>query len=221
MKKLLFWIVLIVGIVALIGSCAKKDDSTTTTSTDNTTAAAATTYVSTDTTASGSITVGSETMSGVYATICYTSNLSSLISQSRAPSDTASYGFALVVTGSDNVSDESMFFTDSSCTTNSLKLKTQYDNVTVGSASGSNYPLTLTKARSLITAGTTAGETMIEALYGGFINVTVGTEYTDTYTGSTNPRYNLINLSSTTLYMGDSSSSETPSSVGDTALTKQ
>ncbi len=28
MKKLLFWMVLIVGIVALIGSCAKKDDST-------------------------------------------------------------------------------------------------------------------------------------------------------------------------------------------------
>ena len=212
MKKLLFWMVLIVGIVALIGSCAKKDESTT---------AAATTYVSTDTTASGSITVGSETMSGVYASTCYTSNLSSLISQSRAPSDTASYGFALVVTGSDNVSDESMFFTDSSCTTNSLKLKTQYDNVTVGSASGSNYPLTLTKTRSLITAGTTAGKTLIEALFGGFISVTVGTEYTDTYTGSTNPRYNLINLSSTTLYMGDSSSSETPSSVGDTAMTKQ
>ncbi len=33
MKKLLFWMVLIVGIVALIGSCAKKDDSTTTAAT--------------------------------------------------------------------------------------------------------------------------------------------------------------------------------------------
>ncbi len=31
MKKLLFWLALMVGIVALIGSCAKKDDSTTTT----------------------------------------------------------------------------------------------------------------------------------------------------------------------------------------------
>ena len=178
-------------------------------------------YVSTSTTASGSITVGSQTMSGVYASQCLTSDLSSLISAGKGPSDTASYGFALVVTGSDNVSDESMFFTDSSCTTNSLLLKTQYDNVTVGSASGSNYPLTLTKARSLITAGTTAGETYIEALWGGSINVTVGTEYTDTYTGSTNPRYSLINLSSTTLYMGDESSSETPSSVGDDAMTKQ
>ena len=220
MKKLLFWMLLIVGIVVLLGSCAKKDDSTAATAAaDNTTST--TSYISTTTTASGSITVGSETMSGVYASECLTSNLSSLISAGRVPSDTASYGFAYVVTGSDNVSDESMFFTDSSCTTNSVIQKHQYDNVTVGSASGSNYPLTLTKARSLITAGTTTAETYIEAAWGGFINVTVGTEYTDTYAGSTNPRYNLINLSSTTLYMGDSSSSGTPSSVGDTALTKQ
>ena len=220
MKKLLFWMVLIVGIVALIGSCAKKDGETAATAAaDNTTST--TSYISTTTTASGSITVGSETMSGVYASECLTSNLSSLISAGRVPSDTASYGFAYVVTGSDNVSDESMFFTDSSCTTNSVIQKHQYDNVTVGSASGSNYPLTLTKARSLITAGTTTAETYIEAAWGGFINVTVGTEYTDTYAGSTNPRYNLINLSSTTLYIGTESSSETPSSVGDTAMTKQ
>ena len=220
MKKLLFWMVLIVGIVALIGSCAKKDDSTAATAAaDNTTST--TSYISTTTTASGSITVGSETMSGVYASECLTSNLSGLISAERVPPDTASYGFAYVVTGSDNVSDESMFFTDSSCTTNSVIQKHQYDNVTVGSASGSNYPLTLTKARSLITAGTTTAETYIEAAWGGFINVTVGTEYTDTYAGSTNPRYNLINLSSTTLYIGTESSLETPSSVGDTAMTKQ
>ena len=31
MKKIIFWLALIVGIVALIGSCAKKDDTTTTT----------------------------------------------------------------------------------------------------------------------------------------------------------------------------------------------
>ena len=33
MKKLLFWMVLIVGIVALIGSCAKKDEFATATAT--------------------------------------------------------------------------------------------------------------------------------------------------------------------------------------------
>ena len=215
MKKLLFWMVLIVGIVALIGSCAKKDEETPASTTSTTK------YMSTTTTASGSITMGDDTLSGVYASECLTSNLSGLISAERVPPDTASYGFAYVVTGSDNVSDESMFFTDSSCTTNSVIQKHQYDNVTVGSAPGSNYPLTVTKARSLITAGTTTAETYIEAAWGGFINVTVGTEYTDTYAGSTNPRYNLINLSSTTLYIGNESSSETPSSVGDTAMVKQ
>ena len=46
MKKLLFWIVLIVGTVALIGSCAKKDDST---------AATAATGTGSGTTASGTI----------------------------------------------------------------------------------------------------------------------------------------------------------------------
>ena len=60
MKKLLFWMVLIVGIVALIGSCAKKDEET-----------AASTSV-TSTTASGSITVGSETLSGTYVSECNT-----------------------------------------------------------------------------------------------------------------------------------------------------
>jgi len=84
--------------------------------------------------------------------------------------------------------------------------------------------VTLTKVRTLWTANTTAAKTWIEAIWtavGLTFDVTVGTEYTDTYAGTTNPRYNLINLSSTTLYMGDSSSSETPSSVGDTAMTKQ
>ncbi len=29
MKKLLFWMVLIVGVIAVIGACSKSDDSTT------------------------------------------------------------------------------------------------------------------------------------------------------------------------------------------------
>tara|TARA_B100000315_G_C14481899_1_gene543301 strand:- start:182 stop:844 length:663 start_codon:yes stop_codon:yes gene_type:complete len=220
MKKLLFWMVLIGGILALLGSCAKDDDDTA--STDNSTTSSTTKYISTTTTASGSITVGSETMTGVYSSPCKTTSVSTLVSSGQVPSDTASYGFVIVVTGSDNISEESFFFTDSSCTTNSLILKTQYDNVTVGSASGSNYPLTLTKKRSLITAGTTTSETYVQTLWGGLIDVTVGTEYTDNYSGSDNPRYGLINLSSTTLYFADTSKTSTPSSVpDDDPLTKQ
>ena len=55
MKKLLFWMVLIVGIVALIGSCAKKDEKTAAT----TTAACSS---SLSTTASGTLTGLTSTM---------------------------------------------------------------------------------------------------------------------------------------------------------------
>jgi len=97
MKKLLFWIVLIVGIVALIGSCAKKSDTSSTTT--------PTTYVTTDTGASGSITVGSETMSGTYVSQCMTS-VASMISGGALPSDTKGWGGAIIVTGNDNVTEE-------------------------------------------------------------------------------------------------------------------
>ena len=67
MKNVFFLLVLICGTVALIGSCAQKDDTTTTTTT-------ATALVASST-ASGSITVGSETLSGTYATSCYTAGV--------------------------------------------------------------------------------------------------------------------------------------------------
>ncbi len=103
MKKLLFWIVLIVGTVALLGSCAKKEESTT--------AAAAAAGVCTTcdpltstTTAAGSITVGSATLSGTYATSCFTD--ASDFSEGSAPSDMKSYGFLFIVRGNDNVTEE-------------------------------------------------------------------------------------------------------------------
>ena len=215
MEKLLFWMVLIVGTVALLGSCAKKEESTTTSPTSS---------ISTTTTASGSITVGSETMSGTYASACITSGVSVFVAATQAPSDVQSYAGIIVVTGNDNVSDETIMFTDTSCSSSSIIMKTQYDNITVGSASGSNYPVTLTKVRTLWTANTAAAKTWIEAIWtavGLTFDVTVGTEKLDTYQGSSNPRYSLMNLSSTTLYWAEVSGSQTPSSVGTTAMTKQ
>ena len=58
MKKIFFWLVLIGSILVILGSCAKDENEETTSS------------CATDTTASGSITVGSETMSGVYLSNC-------------------------------------------------------------------------------------------------------------------------------------------------------
>ena len=212
MKKLLFWMVLIVVIVALIGSCAKKSDKSSTTTTP-------TTYVTTDTGASGSITVGSETMSGTYVSQCMTS-VASMISGGALPSDTKGWGGAIIVTGNDNVTEEKRSYTDTSCTTSSHIVKTVYDNVSVGSASGSNYPLTVTKASQAWTVNTTTAETWMEALFSGAIDLTVGTELNLPYTGSSNPRFGFINLTSTTLQWADVDKTATPSIDGALKYTK-
>ena len=88
MINVVFLLTLICLTVALIGSCAKKDDDTT-----------STTGVCSDcialeatSTASGSITVGSETLSGTYATSCYTAAVSELVSSNSLPSDNLTAG---------------------------------------------------------------------------------------------------------------------------------
>ena len=212
MKKIFFWFVLIGSIVALIGSCAKSDDETTTT---------ATTYVSTNTTASGSITVGSETMSGTYASACLTNGVDNLIAGGALSSDAKAYGEAIVVISNDNVSQELIAFSDTSCTSQLYRNRTVFDNITVGSVSGSNYPLTLTKVAQGFTVNTTTAETWFEAIYSGLIDLTVDTELFIPYGGSTNPRYGLINLTSTTMYWTDVDDAATPSTLSDNPLTKQ
>jgi hypothetical protein len=113
MKKLLFWIVLIVGTGALLGSCAKKDGDT----------AAATTSAS-STTASGSITVGSETLSGVYVSTCNASAFAAVAGTSIFPADVASGKTVMVVTSDTTFSDELLMYTDTSCSTPSATIKT-------------------------------------------------------------------------------------------------
>ena len=131
MKNLLFLLALICGTVALIGSCAKKDENATTATTTTALVAAST--------ASGSITVGSETLSGTYATSCLTAGVSDLVSSNSVPSDTKALAWLFVVTGNDNITEELHGYTDTTCTTKNYHSNLVYDNVSVGSASGSNY----------------------------------------------------------------------------------
>ena len=198
MKKLLFWIVLIVGTVALLGSCAKKEESTT--------AAAAGVCTTCDpltstTTAAGSITVGSATLSGTYATSCFTN--ASDFSEGSAPSDMKSYGYLFIVRGNDNVTEELNYYTDSTCTTKGYTKKNVYDNVTVGSASGSNYQVALIYKQIKILVTTTVSETWVEGIYGGSVDFVVDTEKILTVSASSQQKYNLWNVSATTFEMGD------------------
>ena len=220
MKKLLFWMVLIVGIVALIGSCAKKDDETAATAAASTDNATSTTSSITTTTPSGSITMGSYTASGVYKTACGTSAVSYFISAGAFPSDVQSYAFAFVVTGNDNVSMETHTFTDTGCTTSSYIIKLIRDNVTVGTASGANYPVTYNDTGFKWTVNTTTAESFLENLYSSIsLDMTVGTEK---HVASTiNFKYGLWTPGDTTIYYATDSSSSTPSEAGSTVHTKE
>jgi hypothetical protein len=207
MKKLLFWIVLIVGIVALIGSCAKKEEEDS-----------AASICATNTTASGSITVGSETMSGVYLSTCNTGIAASAGTQ-IFPSDVKSGYMALVVTGDAAISEEFLMYTDTTCSTPSLTFKNGRTDFTVGSASGSNYAVTYKASAVKVKPSTDVAKSHMDAFAtstGQSLTFTVGSETSVTDSGST--KYNLVSVTSTTVQTGDSSDNATPTSLDDGSL---
>ena len=207
MKKLLFWIVLIVGILALIGSCAKKEEEDS-----------AASICATNTTASGSITVGSETMSGVYLSTCNTGIAASAGTQ-IFPSDVKSGYMALVVTGDAAISEEFLMYTDTTCSTPSLTFKNGRTDFTVGSASGSNYAVTYKASAVKVKPSTDVAKSQLDAFAtstGQSLTFTVGSETSVTDSGST--KYNLVSVTSTTVQTGDSSDNATPTSLDDGSL---
>jgi len=189
----LLWIVLI-GLTLVISSCGKKeeisddDDSSCVTST----------------TASGSITVGSETFSGVYAAECITEDLPELLKGIK---------FVYVVTGDSTFSEEIHLYDDTSCSTVSGYWKNGRASVTVGAASGSYYRVDYTKSTIKLLANTTTAESILEGVFGGNVNLTVGEEYSLSDSGEA--RKNLIYVTSNTVKLGDDSSSDYPSDVSD------
>jgi len=209
MKKIIFLIFLIFSILAILGSCSVVDEESGTTSS------------MTSTTARGSITVGSETLSGIYASDCLTSNMSTIVSLGLAPSDTQALRWVFVVTSDTSVSDESYTFTDSSCSIEASYTKQESNSVSVGEASGSNYKVTFTDSKLRQKVSTTAAETFWETAYsnaGANINLTVGEEFSAT---SSSAKKNLWYVTSSTFQDGSDSSSTYPSAVGSTVYTKQ
>ncbi len=213
MKKLLFWMVLIVGIVALIGSCAKKDESTT----------AASTSV-TSTTASGSITVGSETLSGTYVSECNTTGFAANAGLGLFPSDVKSGKTVIVVTSDTTISDEMLMYTDTSCSTPTAFTKNDETSVTVGVASGSNYLVTYASSTYKVQADTTVAETHLEAFLltatGSAVDLTVGTEHS--MSGSGNTYKNVWSVTSTTIQTGEEEDNGTqPTEMDSMVMTKE
>jgi len=213
MKKLLFWMVLIVA-VALLGSCAKKDE---------TTAAAASTSV-TSTTASGSITVGSETLSGTYVSTCNTTVFAAIAGISIFPADIKSGKTVMVVTSDTTFSDEMFMFTDASCSTPSATIKSGRDNVTVGVASGSYYLVTYGTSYFKVTAHTAVAQDNLTAgLIGNMSDIdltTLGKEFSDT--GSSSTYKNVWSVTSTTYQQGEEQDNGTqPTAINSMVMTKE
>ena len=214
MKNIISFIVLICSVAVILTSCSKDEESTT----------AATTTSKTTTTPSGSITMGSYTASGVYLSSCFSgSSVSTLVSAGSLPSDAQSFGFAFVVTGDDSFTEETHVFTDTGCTTSTYISKALRDNVTVGTASGANYPVTYNDQGVKLTVNTTTAETWLETLYanlGRTLDFTVGREM-GVYPASFTLTYGLWTPSATTIYLATESINSTPSTAGTTVYTKE
>ncbi len=216
MKNIISFIVLICSVAVVLTSCSKDKDEESTTD--------ATTTSKTTTTPSGSITMGSYTASGVYLSSCFSgSGVSTLVSAGSIPSDAQSFGFAFVVTGDDSFTEETHVFTDTGCTTSTYISKLLRDNVTVGTASGANYPVTYNDQGFKLTVNTTTAETWLETLYanlGRTLDFTVGREM-GVYPASFTLTYGLWTPSATTIYLATESTSSTPSTAGTTVYTKE
>ena len=206
----MFWMILIGSILAILGSCAKNE---------NEAASSTTSSCATDTTASGSITVGSETMSGVYLTQCV--DISSNAGQQIFPSDTKSGKKVVVVTGDADISEEFLIYTDTACSTPSLTWKQGRTNFTVGSASGSNYAVTYKDATVKVKPFTDVAKSAMDSFAtssNNSVTFTVGTETTVNSSGNT--KYNLFYVTSSAIKTGDADDNATPSSLDNIELTK-
>ena len=175
MKKLLFWMVLIVGVIAVIGACSKSDDSTTATTTSCAGATGGVEVSSCSATPSGSITgIDNSTLTGIIstqhvygilgvngvdnATDCI-DNATSIAGYNTgsggAPTGTNSMIFNQAITSSTTFADRTYFYSDSSCQTEIAHIIIGNSEFTVGddvtglstsiSGKSGTYPSTATK----------------------------------------------------------------------------
>ena len=142
MKKKIFWLTMIVGIIAVIGACKKSDDSTAAT-------AASACSSSLSTTASGTLTgmtstMGVDNMTGTYSLAweeatptagCIDNGtaVASMVGWNAIPSDSLNFKMQWIVTSSTSFTDLVTYYSDNnSCATVSGYHATSYTNVTVG-----------------------------------------------------------------------------------------
>ncbi len=125
MKKIIFLTALISVVTLFIGACAKRDDTTNTA-----------TAVICSTTASGSITVGSDTVSSSYLMYTGSTPVTGCIAMTDAafPTGTQSLKQQRIITSSTSFVDYYGYFSDTECTSTSVisYQYQKYSSVSVG-----------------------------------------------------------------------------------------
>jgi hypothetical protein len=215
MKNSFFWLAFIVGIIAVIGACSKSEDDSSSSST--------TTYASSASgaTASGTITLGNYSISGTYASACFSA------SDSSAPTDATHIGFVAVVTGNDNYTLETNYYTDSTCTADTLSFGSymNIDNVTdqgpTASDSTANEKVTYVLRDLSFMVKTTAADTFATALWSAF-SIDFEVDVLKVLSSGLS-YYNIIKVTGTggDVYFGDPDRSAYPSTVGSNKYVKQ
>ena len=217
--KIYIPLLLFIALTISFSSCSKDDEeeSTTTTTTPTTTTSGSTT------TATGSISVGSESLTGSYSSSCLTTDrtgttVASMASGGDLPSNTKALKYYLIVTSSSSVEFSEYWYSDASCSTSNLSMAELWTSFSVDNASGSNYKITYTLYSSSYTPYDTTAKTFLDTQF--TTTTTIGTAHTVIENTSLK---NIIYVSSNSVKIGPaylSSSSNNPSSVYDTEMTK-
>ena len=120
-----------------------------------------------DTTASGSMTVGSDTVSGKFSSACVNSSLDGFFGSSGKPGFINSIQFAYVITGNNSGNEEIYYFSDSSCSSTSYVLKNSYKDLTILSQKTNGYSFSYKYESSRLKPMTSEAKTYWENLFSG------------------------------------------------------
>jgi len=187
MKKIIFWTTLISVVAFFIAACAKKDDTTITA-----------TEVTCDRTASGSITVGSDTVSSSYLMYTGSSPVTGCIERTSTsfPTGTQSIKQQRIITSSTSFVDYFGYFSDTACTSvisyqyqkySSLTVGDQVTGLTaVGGLPSSAYEVTYKSECATVKSETDSGTELLNYYYSNAgVYLTTGTEQTFSTEGRT------------------------------------
>jgi hypothetical protein len=225
MKIIIFWTALISVAALLIGACAKRDDTVITA-----------TAVTCDRTASGSITIGSDTVSSSYLMDTPTTPETGCYAMTNAgfPTGTQSLKQQRIITSSTSFVDYTGYFSDTACATVISYQYQKYSSVSVGdpvtglSTSGGRpstaYKVTYKSDCATAKSETDAGTELLNYNYSNTgVYLTTGTEQTFS-TEVTQSTYNIwaSGNSGSSFYDGSRSNRDYPSDwdTNDTTFVK-